>query len=95
MGFHGADGTVGEIRVGGRVAAGLKDWALKPDGAGGYRVVAMLVDPNPLYLKPSRSMELRLQMGKRYWRWRGVTLERDEVMPERVAIGAAGAWELL
>lgn len=94
MPFHGGNGQSGEVRVGGRVAAGLRDWTLKPE-AGNWRVVAMLVDINPLYLDSPAPKELRLQMGKRFWRWRNVSLERDEQAPARVAIGAIGEWELL
>lgn len=93
MAFHGADGKLGEVRVGGRVAATLTDWVLRPDGAGGYRVVAMLVNPNPLFMDAPHPKELRLQMGKRFWRWRDVSIETDA--HGRVAIGAAGEWELL
>lgn len=91
MGFEGAAGKAGEVRVGGRVAATLTDWRLAPV-AGGYEIVAALADPVDLYLDSPAVKELRLTVGKRYWRWRGVELTRAGVI---ATMRAHGDWDVL
>lgn len=69
-----ADGATGEIRVGGRAAGGLADWALRPDGPGRWVIRARLVEPVEVYLAGGRPVEARLHIGKRIWRWRGAAV---------------------
>ncbi len=76
MAFKGASGTTGEVRVGGRVAAGLRDWSAAVDGEC-WTIRAALADANPVYLDGPARKEVRLNLGKRIWRWRDVHLHHD------------------
>lgn len=91
MAFGGATGTTGEVRVGGRVAAALRDWTATVEGDR-WTVRAALAEVNPLYLDGPQPKELRLHLGKRIWRWRGVTVNHDGAS---AAIEAVGEFEHL
>jgi hypothetical protein len=85
--FTGASGATGEVRVGGRVASGLRDWSASVDGEH-WTIRAALADANPVYLDGPQAKELRLHLGKRIWRWRDVHLHHDGTTAVIEAIGA-------
>lgn len=92
MPFSGATGAAGEIRVGGRPAAGLRDWALRPQEAGRFALSGSLVDPVDLLLDCGRPVEVRLDVGKRIWRWRGGQLARHGAA---ATVVVEGDWDVI
>jgi len=87
--FSGLSGRGGALRLGGREAALLSDWSVgnDPDVRGGFIVRCGLADSNPIYLNPAYPGEVRLQMVRRQWRWRGCRLAIDG---ERATVWATG-----
>ena len=92
MAFEGADGFTGEIRVGGRPAAVLNGWSLRPAGGERWTIRGHLTEVNDLFLSGGRPVEVRLALGKRFWRWTGCQLERDGII---ATIAATGPWDNL
>lgn len=91
--FTGLSGQGGAIRVGGRVAATVTDWAVTAaPGENVYDIRAGLADVQPTYLNPSYRAEVRLQMTKRQWRWRDCTFA---VAGERLTARAVGGPDVL
>ena len=75
-------GVAGELRVGYAVAARLVKFNLsQPDGVN-WQIGATIADPNPVYFGQFEKYDIRLNVGNRIWRWRGVTpgLEGDRLM---------------
>lgn len=87
----GATGLAGELRAGGRLAGRLSDWTMEP-APGGWSIRARLHDGHPVYLANGTPLELRLTMGKRIWRWRGVACARAG---EAVTLMATGDYDQL
>lgn len=76
--FGGLHGKGGQVSVAGRVAATLTDWSMRLDPATReYVISAGLADVVAPYLSPQYRMEVRLQMTKRFWRWRNAAIEVD------------------
>ena len=92
MAFTHADGILGEVRIGGRPAAVLNGWALRPAEGGRWTIRGHLTEMNELFLNAGRPVEVRLALGKRFWRWNGCQMEREGII---VTITAEGDWETL
>lgn len=75
--LKGAKGLVGELRAGGRVAARITEWEMERlENGAGWHIAATLADTVEPWLP--RVTEMRLELGRRTWRWR-------EIAPEFVA----------
>lgn len=98
MSLMHADGLTGEVRVGGRVAAGLANWSLRPANPEkaiirDWYLRATLVDPVPVFLTGGGRVEARVQIGKTIWRWREVEL--CEVVGNGVTLAVHGDFETM
>jgi hypothetical protein len=90
--FLGADGEVGELRVGGRTAAQLRAWRLTPGEPGRFELGGTLTDAIDLLLDGGRPVEVRLKVGKRTWRWKDGALVRRGAA---ATVTVIGDWEML
>jgi hypothetical protein len=91
-----AVGQAGQVRVGGRVAAELGAWTLHttghgPEGTPQWEVAAPVKTFDDWLLDAGGIFELRLEIGQRIWRWKGVNVfGRDQMVingeghPERL-----------
>lgn len=75
MPLTGAVGSAGELRVAGQSAASITDWSAEP-APGGWHIRASLAEVADLYLNSGAPVEVRLNIGRRIWRWRNVRVER-------------------
>jgi hypothetical protein len=82
-------GRGGALRLGGREAAVLTDWAVDNDldHRGGFIVRCALTEINPIFINAPAAVEVRLQMVKRIWRWRACRLAVDG---DRATVWATG-----
>lgn len=82
-------GRGGALRLGGREAAVLTDWALDndPEQRSAFVVRCTLTEINPVYINAAAAVEVRLQMVKRMWRWRACRLAVDG---DRATVWATG-----
>jgi hypothetical protein len=69
-----AQGTGGELRAGGRVAAQIGRWRL--DG----QVVMAAIAPVDVFWFNQPFLDLYLVMGPVFWCWRGVRIEGDQIL---------------
>ena len=72
---HGIEihGFSGELRIGGRCAAKLGNWELRPC-EGAARVSAALLEKDDFWLEQDGSFTLVLSWGTRERRWRNITV---------------------
>jgi len=64
-------GLKGQLLVGGRVAARLANWSLERRAEGAI-IHAQITERDIYWLDHASRFDLRLDIGKRGWRWRGV-----------------------
>jgi len=81
-------GQSGQLRAGGRVAANLGRWSMR-DSDDTWTLECQPVEVNDYWLDNGTSFELRLDVGRRIWRWRDVTVSG------RLTIHAVGRPEFL
>jgi len=87
-------GRGGALRLGGREAAVLTDWAVDTDPAArdAFVVRCGLTEIHPVYINAAAAVEVRLQMVKRMWRWRACRLA---VEGDRATVWATGAPDVM
>lgn len=91
-----AYGTRGQIRAGYRIAADLGAWALDLLGSGfgadEWEITADVARADGYWLDHGGgAFEVRLQLARSWWCWRGVAVERSG---ERVMIRGSGKPEV-
>jgi hypothetical protein len=68
-------GKTGALRVGGRPALTLDGWSLKtrePADGGGWRLEGHASARDDYWLERAAEYDLRLDLTRQSWRWRGV-----------------------
>lgn len=86
-----ARGQRGELRVGGRAAAEFGPWQLTGT-AEAWTLSAPCKGCDPYLMDAAEAFEVRIEVGTRVWRWKGLGLQQREPL---IVVAGTGHPELL